>query len=243
MKNCILEYEYNDMAAPYSYFKRFEISVEEKELNVQYQLTYTDRDDIYKEDLEAEGFTGNDDESWQGMVDKTWLTALEEMLKTPVQQETGPELSMNSIHIQVDGKPAPFCASLLQWEYFIHEFTQALYESGGAEAPLTMRLCDTTNGDTIHSVTISFAHRTCILKKGIETPVNVDWKQSRKLLEAFYRQEFVEGQWTKKLPVTPGVYSDPGDGNWYPFNSATEHLSPKFKDKLRDELKKWFEVK
>ncbi|MCU0417822.1 MAG: hypothetical protein MUE33_11630 [Cytophagaceae bacterium] len=239
----VITYEFNDLSAPFSYIKRFEVKQHQEQLEVKYSLTYTDREGMYKEDIEAEGFTGNDDESWRGTVHHHWALALQEMLCLPSKGTEGDVLSMNQVILELDGiEVTQLPGTIAQWEYFIHEFTQALYETGGAEYPLQIRFSLQSSTDTVAKVfqlNLSFAERTCTLLSGNEGNQSKDWKTTRYFLENYFKQEFVDGQWTKKVPNRPGFYTDPGDGNWYSWEDTTAHLAQKYKQKMYEEIVKF----
>ena len=72
-----LQFQTSDLVPPpYSY--AIEINAKEKsgKLEVEFELTYMDRDSLSKNEIEDEGFSNNDDFKWTGLLNASWLFLL-----------------------------------------------------------------------------------------------------------------------------------------------------------------------
>ncbi|MGN6645331.1 MAG: hypothetical protein ACTHJT_02275 [Cytophaga sp.] len=236
-KNITIEYHYLELPAPYTYTKTLKISFSEAGLKTDYALKYTDREDFSEEELQDEGFTGNDDESWKGNIDTNWLQTLVHLKELkPGEKAT----SSNESIVHVDGRLIETYGNENKWDYFIQEITQAIYETAEWEGPLNIRYCrkkSEADKAPIQQLEISFSKRTATLNK----THTVSWEHVQQLLKLYYLQEFAEGEHSKKIPVAPGIYTDPGDGFWYDTEEASSSLDKIQKENLTEAFKGIFE--
>lgn len=227
-KNITIEYHYLELPAPYTYTKTLKISLKESLLTTEYALNYTDREEFTEDELLDEGFTGEDDESWQGNLNTNWLQTLEQLTDLKPGEKAS---SSNECIVRVDGTIHETYGNENKWDYFIQEITQAIYETAEWEAPLNIRFCK-KNSDTdkapIQHVQISFSTRNALLN-GSKV---VAWEHVQQLLKLYYLQEFKEGESSKKVPNTAGTFTDPSDGFWYELNNSSSGLNKTQKEKL-----------
>ncbi|WP_018343915.1 hypothetical protein [Cytophaga aurantiaca] len=237
-KNITIEYHYLDVPAPFCYTKTLKINATETFLQVDYLLTYTDREDFSVEELEEEGFTGDDNESWTGKLDLNWLDSIKQIIALPKGNKAS---SANECILHVDGKSIETYGNEIQWDYFIQEITQAIYETAAWEQPLTIRFCKKdTDKASIQKLQISFANKTANLNIG-EKNSSVEWTTIQQLLKLYYLQEFLEGEHTNKVPNQAGIYTDPSDGSWYDIKNASASLSKEQKETLLKVLEEIFD--
>lgn len=238
-KNITIEYHYLDVPAPFCYTKTLKINATGSVLHVDYQLQYTDREDFSMEELEEEGFTGDDNESWKGNLHINWL----ETLNTITNLSKGEKASSaNECIVHVDGNLFETYGNENKWDYFIQEITQAIYETATWEQPLIIRFCKKekdTDKAPIQKLTISFASKTAVSTTGDKNKT-IDWKNIQQLLKLFYLQEFNEGEHANKVPNQAGIYSDPSDGQWYNLNDSSKVLNKTQKEQLQKILEEIF---
>jgi hypothetical protein len=239
-KNISIEYHYLDLPAPFSYTKKFSFTISEDSLVVDYAMEYTDREYFSLEELEDEGFSDNDNENWKGAIHKDWLLPLIHLCNLKSGESAD---SANECIVSTDGTVIETYGQESKWDYYIQEITQAIYETAGWETPLNIRYCKKTSADKapIESLQISFKNRTVQRNIAIPSEKLIIWETTQPLLELYYLQEFKEGEHAKKVPNQAGIYTDPGDGNWYNINSSSANLSKKQQERLVHLLTEVFE--
>lgn len=237
-KNITIEYHYLDVPAPFCYTKTLKISTTDTTLHVDYLLEYTDRENFSQDELEDEGFTGEDNESWKGNLNIGWL----ETLTTLTDYTKGEKAtSANESVVHVDNELLDTYGNESRWDYFIQEITQAIYETATWEQPLTIRFCKKdTDKAPIQKLQVSFATRTALLTAGDKNKT-VEWNNIQQLLKLYYLQEFKEGEHSNKVPNQAGIYSDPSDGLWYDIKNSSTVLNKTQKEKLLGILEEIFE--
>lgn len=236
-KNITIEYHYLDVPAPFCYTKTLKISTTESALQVDYLLEYTDRENFSQDELEDEGFTGEDNESWKGNLNINWLETLTQLTDYSKGDKA---TSANESVVHVDGVLLETYGNESRWDYFIQEITQAIYETATWEQPLTIRFCKKdTDKAPIQKLQISFASRTAGLTTGDKNKT-IEWNNIQQLLKLYYLQEFKEGEHTNKVPNQAGMYSDPSDGLWYDIKNSSSSLNKTQREKLLTILEEIF---
>jgi hypothetical protein len=210
---------------PYCYYFHLVGRVVEGAPQVTFDWVYTHRDDLTEEEITAEGFTGDDDYHWQGTLHEVWVHQLEKhAAKTRAvdrPDDQGPYL-----HVTVEaprqvlfrGHPR----NLPEWEYFLQELVQAIYETSGKEASLHLRFRkvgpDGKAAET--ALEISFKDRSVKRTGSAKAPAPT-WEAMQGELQSIYALEYDAEAALPKAPGAPGYYLDPGEDRWYePGKSA-----------------------
>lgn len=236
-KNITIEYHYLELPAPYTYTKTIKISPADSFLALEYSLKYTDREDFTEDELQDEGFSGEDDESWKGNINSNWLATLEQLLDYKPGEKASSE---NECNVLVDGARIETYGNESKWDYFIQEITQAIYETAEWESPLSIRFCkkdSEADKAPIQQLQISFSKRSALLSPSKDIP----WEHVQQLLKLYYLQEFKEGENSKKVPNLAGSFTDPSDGFWYNVKHASSSLNKTQKEKLTKAFEDIFE--
>lgn len=238
-KNITIEYHYLDVPAPFCYSKSLNISTTDTTLDIDYLLSYTDREDFSQDELQEEGFTGDDNESWKGTLHRNWMETLSTLLDSPKGEKAS---SANECIVHVDNVLIETYGNESRWDYFIQEITQAIYETATWEQPLSIRFCKKeTDKAPIQKLTISFATKTAELNTGNKESIKtIDWATIQQLLKLYYLQEFREGDHTNKIPDQTGIYSDPSDGFWYKIDNSSAILNKTQRETLHTILEEIF---
>ena len=111
----------------------------EQSINVDLKLTYTHRDELDADEIEAEGFTDNDDYEWKGALEKVWSDELEKVLKktqmggSMLQDE---EFDFLTLEWETDTTKKGQPKNTEDWLYFAQELLQAIYETSEKELSL-----------------------------------------------------------------------------------------------------------
>lgn len=222
-----IRYQTRSLPPPYSYQYTLELRSEDQAVRVRLDWKYTDRDELTDEEIEEEGFSANDDFFWQGTLPVVWGAALHDLLReTRWVSETANDGSFLSVTVSepsgevTGGSPH----DQAEWEYFLQEVVQAVYEAAQRERPLQLAYLSFAGGKPVElRWEASFLQRRFTL-----TPVLNDqpqeqplpWQQLRPLLEAWYVPDYYSEKAEAGLPRHAGEYVDPGDGRWYQLGKA-----------------------
>lgn len=225
-----IKYETQNIPAPFS----FEIKaalIKNSSLDVNFLLRYTDREGLDEEEILDEGFSGDDDIEWKGILPQPWLNSLDSLLeKTTWTQKVSP-LSQSNITVYVDGSSKGHPSNADKWEYWIQELQQACLEAGKMEKPLEI---DFVKGSKKISIKASFTTREASLhdfSTGAADKRDLEWSQLRKLLKHIYQADFNPEEAAKQATSSGERFLNLGGGQWYNLEKASLHV-PKKRDWL-----------
>lgn len=219
-----------DAPPPYSYGYRLTANIKEDGIDIDFVLSYTDRDEVDEEEILAEGFTLNDDFSFKGVLPASWKASLLSRLEHASWITGSQENSFLFFRIvsqetkkPLEGYPSDFET----WEYFLQEMVQAIFEAGKKERPLEVVYKDITKDRGTQTIFLSgsFLQReaklTVAAENGQESrTVELPWKNLRKMLKAIYLPDYDPDLAQAQEPKKAGRYLNPGDGLWYELGKA-----------------------
>lgn len=200
------------MPAPYCY--RFTLEIEPgEETTVFFSVQYYGREDLDLEEIIAEGFSENDDFEWRGVVPSHWKEEIMRQLSatTEGKNSRGVQIEATSNDKQQFRKPK----SVDEFEFFVQELIQAIYEVSGKQPSLVLRILQNAadGKKTEYNLSISFFERKALLSGGNRVGQEVGWRKAQKALESVFR--FDLSPVSDKSPKKEGVFIDPGEGFWY----------------------------
>lgn len=213
---------------PYSYAYGLALTLTEDGVRVVLDWRYTDRDELTDEEIADEGFIADDDFFWKGTLPAVWESALQALLRdTQWVSETATDDSAlsatltRSSEVVASGSPG----NRQEWEYFLQELVQAIYEAAQRERPLQIayRRVERDGAPVQVHWEASFLHRHFALTRlvnGRKQEQPLDWHRLRPLLRVWYVPDYDLEQATADLPHRAGEYVDPGDGLWYQLDKA-----------------------
>jgi hypothetical protein len=200
--------------------------VEQGVPQVKFDWVYNHREDLSEEEITAEGFTGDDDYHWQGALHETWLHQLEKNVDRTKAvahpDEEGPYLHVTAEaagRVLFRGHPR----NLTEWEYFLQELVQAIYETAGKEAPLRLRFRKVALGAPAveAKVEIRFRDRAVVRSGPGPAAGALPWEAMQGELQSIYDAEAA----LPKAPGEPGHYLDPGEDHWYELGKSATNPS------------------
>ncbi|WP_028523672.1 hypothetical protein [Runella limosa] len=207
---------------PYSYRYVLRILPNEQSINVDLKLTYTHRDELDADEIEAEGFTDNDDYEWKGALEKVWSDELEKVLKktqmggSMLQDE---EFDFLTLEWETDTTKKGQPKNTEDWLYFAQELLQAIYETSEKERPFEMQVIDATSQGTREAqLTASFRTRTAQVKRVVDGKTSLrfyPWQELPSLMETVYAPNWLTDNASSQKPKRNGLYFNLGDGVWY----------------------------
>ncbi|HEY8399931.1 MAG TPA: hypothetical protein VIK89_01645, partial [Cytophagaceae bacterium] len=237
MKKIIsVEIIYNsaDLVPPYTHSFHIKTYNEDNYLNVKLNLKYLEREELTEEEILAEGFTLNDDFSWEGSLDKVWKQRIEKQAET-AQINTQSDISGEELAVKIfteDTSVYGVPKDIQSWTYLMQELVQAVYEVSGKELPLKIRYRKVEPGKKSYKIDIQPYFKNLSIEAFKETPgqtgkhsIPLNWGELRKLMERIYINDMYPEHASAKDPVKEGSYIDPGDGLWYRFNNAIKSPS------------------
>lgn len=199
--NLSISYQSLTLPPPYAFGYTLELSLNQDSLSVDFQLEYLDREDVDIEEIEAEGFTSDDNFSWQGTLGDAWVKTVQSKLKTLVLEERSADED-HWLFMKNDNRQGhPHDAE--EWLYLLQELMQAIYEKAGRERQLEVAIRHVESAENAESflVVASFEKRQASIN---EKPI--DWEYLKDLMTLLYNQEYAEE--TTKKTKQKGLWLD-----------------------------------
>lgn len=211
---------------PYSYAYTFRLRFRTDSVEVEYELHYTDRDELSEEEIWEEGFTLSDDYRWEGELPAVWRETLLDRWGASDWKilELADSSAENALVFTAVGEEESSQQVVPQdqagWEYILQELTQAVYEAGQRESPLCIRYLERQGAkDRLFlSIIASFYHRSLEVearKEESRWQNTLPWAALEPLMANLYQLDYHSERASQQSPRKPGKYLDPGDGQWY----------------------------
>jgi len=236
-----------DVPPPHCHYYHVHGKVTPAGLQTDFARVYHNREELTQEEIEDEGFTGQDDFQWNGIIDAAWLPPMAALLaQTHPTADASPadpffELSFRQDSEEVfQGQPD----ILSEWEFFLQEFIQSIYETSGKEAPLRIQYKKITGENTFYcSVTLQFAQRKVAVqtRKGDRElrDTTEDWDGIKTALQQIYALDYQPEKAVAEEPGQKGAYLEIGEQVWYRLGTAARNPSPK--TNTTDWIEKFFD--
>ena len=186
------------------------------------ELEYFDRDELTEDEIFDEGFSLEDNFSWQGVIPKVWGDEVVERIKSTNWRKN---LSANNdgseflikLYKNENGEVLQ-PSDINSWEMFMQEIMQAVFELGKKEAPLMIGFSKNDKSQQIQFDITYYFSRRCVDIIHNNNKKNIDWSEAQKLLKYIFGIDYVPEQGLEKLPKSHGAFISPGDGLWYLLN-------------------------
>ncbi len=196
-------------------------------VDIDFQITFPDRDELDDDELLAEGYTRDDDFAWKGRLPDTWRTALSQLAdQTQLRPFEEDQLDEHDDFFEitlVDGNGAnrkgqPRNAE--DWAYLAQELIQAAYEAGGREAAFDLHFMDLTDpkGDREVNLSASFAARNVqaeLIQGRSERRKTLPWAELHRIMQVIYAVDFDPEMALLKRPRHDGQFLNLGSDEWY----------------------------
>lgn len=203
-----------------------------EELSVQFSISYLERDELTEDEILSEGFTQEDDFSWEGTLMPAWTQALTDLFAATAFQKTTKSArdDENQFWLSVetrDDDPLPPAKPRNReaWEYLSQELIQAIYETAKIESPLKLIYLrkDPKNQDVELEMNVFFSKRTVRTQMQVGNVKNageLGWDVLNPILKLIYAGEFLAEKASPAPPDHSGRYLNLGDGLWYEFGTS-----------------------
>lgn len=208
---------------PYAYQYELALEATSETLQANLRLTYLDREDLEPDEIEAEGFTENDDFDWRGNLDVVWREQLAQLVeKTTLKAEanTTDNDDFVELEIQTDEKSTTGAPkNRRDWLSMAQEILQAVLETAGKDRPFELQILENNQTGTLEAVlTASFAKRSAQVKRvenGKSALRYYPWHTLPQIMETLYAPDYETENLPTKKPTQKGLFVNIGDGFWY----------------------------
>ncbi|MEM0940925.1 MAG: hypothetical protein AAF600_08555 [Bacteroidota bacterium] len=173
-----IAYQTQNIPAPFAYEALFKIDLT---LNVQvsFELNYLGRDELTDDEIINEGFSLNDDFSWQGNLGSNWKYLLSRFKNFNYQKKPNENFY---IYVLIDGKEKGFPD--LKNDLLLQELMQGVFESSVKEDALMLKFYE--NG--IETIAIwKFSSRELLVNN-----IPTNWNNGNILMQEVYSSDLEE---------------------------------------------------
>lgn len=203
-----LSYQPQELPPPFAYAAVMKIVIGQNMNDIQFDLSYLDRESVSEDELRAEGFTDNDDFSWKGEIGTNWNDEIRIFKQSEYNENPDPH---TYLHVEIDAIPLGFPEDIKQMEILFQELFQAVLEKAQIEAPLLIS-CSIDHDK--YDLEWNFVERTLYCNG---RSINNGWEEGRLLLKQIFSFDFEAFQVKSKI----GKNSiNPGDGQWYDLSNS-----------------------
>jgi len=220
---------------PFAFAYTLELNFEASQVKIKYDLEFLNRDEISPEEIEEEGFSENDDFSWEGSLGKEWVDDLmNDLADVDLEEEEGDDYNIY-LHMEIkydDGHVESGTVVLADdWDYRLQEVIQAIYEKAGIEDKLKMTCLDINDGkQDKYILTGSFEHRSAAIN---DKPIA--WDKLHEIIADIYTIEF--DQEPVQTPKEEGLWIDPdGMSGFQCFDEQARPKGNQIKERILKEL-------
>lgn len=213
------------ISAPHAYEAEMVCVKRSDGLAVTCRQTYTDREHLDQKDIEAEGFTTNDDFAWEGVLPKVWLRIVEDRFRN-IRFSTQPS---HHLYLEIDAgletkKGAPEPEN--EWITTTEQLIQACLEAGEKELPmeLVMGKLEKNNFYERGRLVWSFAQRSLsaqVLNGRTRQFSEEEWLSSQQNLRKWIEVEAQHAD-LYQVPTYKGLFWLLNGEVWLPYGGGAE---------------------
>ena len=213
-----------NLPPPYAYQYELVLQSLPEALHADLKLTYLDREELDAEEIEAEGFTTNDNYAWAGELDNIWQEQAETLLKK-TDLKTYDNQNDNQDFIELEWptdneKAVGSPQNHRDWLYLAQEMLQAIFETSGKERAFELAVLQNSDdkASVEASMTASFSRRSAQIRRvenGISSLRYYAWHALPELMETLYAPDYEMDNVPTQKPTHKGLFINLGDGTWY----------------------------
>lgn len=229
--NVKISYQTLQLPPPLAFAYTLDLDFKSNELIIKYALEFLNREDITLEEIEEEGFSENDDFSWEGTLGKEWVDNLKDDLEQIDLEEVSEDFNIY-LHVEIDNDYSGLAVLAEDWDYRLQELIQAIYEKAGVEDKLKMKILN-LEGNTKEYFELegSFVDRSGKINNKV-----MDWDELHQLMSDIYTIDF-DGESTDK-PSANGLWIDPdGQSGFQQFEPQAGPKATNIKKRILGHLR------
>lgn len=220
-----------ELPPPHAFQAEIGLELLASDLWVRFSRTFIERDLIDAAEIEAEGFTEQDDFEWSGKLPLIWKKQLESLrTKTRLIAEEPRQLYLVvDDGGKISGRPEPDG----EWILFTEQIMQACLEAGGKELPMELVLGKLEKNQFFEKVVLvwSFEHMSL-------QGQSVDGQQKMFPIATWQQTQGALKQWIEAEAQTTDLYQIPAHRGWFWLLNGEIWL-PFKKDDLPGEVWEW----
>jgi len=214
---------------PFAFAYTMELKFKNDQIDIQYDLEFLNRDEISMEEIEAEGYSENDDFSWKGSLGKVWYDDLYNDIDQIELEDETEEINVY-LHMDIsnDGHQDEGLVVLAEdWDYRLQELIQAIYEKAEIEAPLQLTCLNIEKGQKEKfELKGTFEHKTATINGK-----PIDWEEMHELVADIYNIEMEVEPTTKTNK--DGLWVDPdSSGEYFNFDDLAGPQAAQIKKRI-----------
>lgn len=223
-----LEFDSGIIPPPYSHVYRISLDWSKGDLQAKLDLHYTDREELTETEILDEGFTPNDDYSYEGPLHEIWIKTIQQKLDSAKwsgkSMEDGGLIVKPIENGQIGKVKVP--ADQEDWQLFGQDLIQAIYETAKKEAPLTVHYRKvSTEKIQDCQITIQFSNREVIFITEGESK-SINWEYTVQLMKLIFTPDY-NYEIAKEEPSSKrGAYIECGDGFWHELGKGVVNIDP-----------------
>ena len=237
----------SDIPPPFCHYCHLIIKKESEKWEAIFEFKYHNREDLALEDITDEGFTGEDDYEWKGQMNERLISEITEKIDNskllpekdliPAQKNYFSLSYTNENNITKTGTPK----DQHEWEYFLQELIQGIYEIAGKERPLEIIFRKNETDGSFLKLLLKMVFSTREVKITAEKNKNnlplekvISWNEGKNIISQVFDLDFdpySEEAFDEEPSTNPGTYIETGDGIWHEFGRSVNNISKK-KDEL-----------
>jgi len=225
-----LEYDSGSIPPPFSHVYRLGLDWSKGDLESDFVIHYTDREELSEEEIYGEGFSLEDDYSAKVKLNSIWKEVVFEKLKSTKWNSRSLKDEGISLAL-LEGRSALAAKVPVDqegWKLLGQDLIQAIYESNKKEAPLSIRFKVVTKEIFVEAqITVYFSNRRVRLEAN-EKVEDLNWEFAIELMKLIftpdYNYEIARDQPGNKR----GIYLDCGDGYWHVLGKGVTNVDREF---------------
>ena len=232
IKTLEIVFDSGSIPPPFCHIFNLKVTLSEGEMKSSLNLQYTHREELTEEEIINEGFTLNDDYSYEGDLPKVWEKPVKSLLATSkwhlgeLEEEEGGIMVIASDSQGSTERKIP--NNQQEWQLLAQDLIQAIYELSKKEAPLRINyLSIGPNASKEVALTMEFAQRKAYaLVNGKNKDLN--WEKTKELMGDVFLPDYDYDKAREQKPTKKGVFIDCGDGFWHEFGKGIYNIDPSY---------------
>lgn len=199
---------------PYANKIEIECILQPSKVELLFKQTYLQRDELEQEDILEEGFSLNDDTSWQGELNEAWKEAIVSLSKSTKEYLPATNSAYDEVFIESEGeKLSP--KNTDSAKRFIEQLQQAVFEHMKKEAPLSIIIKEISNSsERTTQLSASFSERSYTQTVNGQEVLQ-QWNQLDEHLKLIFAGDYIFEKASNKSPSKRGVYVNFAKDEWW----------------------------
>ena len=240
----------SEVPPPFCHYYHLKFKSDNDKWFCTFEWKYHNRGELTIEEINDEGFNENDDYEWQGEINQKLIDEIinkfSKINLLPEKENIPP--NQNYLHIAIidfkeiiqEGIPK----GQIEYEYFLQEVIQGIYELSGKERPLEINYLRNLQGDKFEKIKLQLNFSVREVNVSIKTDkkadfirTNIPWQQGQEVINQVFNLDFDSNSEDLKdiEPSQKGIFIETGDGLWYEMGKSVKNFSKKRDDLLHVE--------